>query len=342
VKLLIVGGDAAEADVARAGLPAGWEIESAALPGSGGHEADVSSVATTLTRERPDVIYTPALLPAGVVVAEALQRVAGGGPAWLSGVSGPDLMADYQRLDDSDWVNRALDRCDGLLPFSARTRKTLAKAGFGTKALAVATPPPALNMADVAGGGPAERGQICVDGRHGLLERGQVALAALRDVVHDLADWEVIVVGAPATTRHAAKLLAADSGLSVTVPPRDAGTFAEVLEAHARAAVSIHASLAPDVGTWEIAALAKGVALIVSAESDLAGDGQEDLVYRTVDPEDPTAIGAAVRHVIADRSLQDQARSANSAFARRHFAAGNAARDFSASVGAVLERSVTR
>jgi hypothetical protein len=291
-------------------------------------------LAELLERGRPDVVYTPSIVPAGLVVAAARSLADGPNPAWLTGIGAFDLMTDYQRPTLAQQVTEALNSVDGILPFSTRSAGLLAAATVRARVFPVATTAADLDLEQVPvnRSPPSDLRTIAVDGRHDLLERGLVALAALQAIADELRGYDVVVLNAPNDVALAAELLAADAGLRVESVPPEATSPSTVLRAHARARVSIHVSLAADVCWWEISALAQGVVPIVSAESDLSIDWATEALIEPVDPEDPRAIGSVVSRMVADDALVERAQSANSDFARRRFATSTAAAQLAAAI----------
>ncbi|MEP7157904.1 MAG: hypothetical protein ABI797_00615 [Chloroflexota bacterium] len=322
MKLLIVGGSEADVVIARAGLPVDWTV----------------GAVDRLETEQPDVVYTPSVVPAGLAVAAARRSWSGPGRPWLSGVSGVDLMADYQEPTRAEEVTQALRTADGLLPHSDGVAKKLKSRRLEARIFPVTLAADALQIdATMSGRKPAgsSRRTIAIDGGHGLLERGQVALAALRMVAQELSGHDVAVLNAGPDVALAAELLAADTGLRVTTVAPEATQRDAVLRILGQALIAVHVSLAPDVGSWESAALAQGAVPIVSAQSTLANEWPREAVFVPVDPEDPREIAAAITRVVNDRKLVDRARSANAAFTGKRLDANVAASEIAAAIVAL-------
>jgi glycosyltransferase involved in cell wall biosynthesis len=320
MKLLIVGGGEFHLRLARAGLTADWTISAADQP-------DPAA----------DVIYTPALA-GGLAVAGARAGARAGSaqdqPRWLTGVGAFDLMADYQQPSLAEELARALRSADGLLPHSHGVAGQLESRGLTGRIFPACVPPGALAFEPAASLRSAS-GSIAVDGRHSLLERGLVALAALRLAAAALRDHEVIVLNAGVDVALAAELLAADTGVRVRVVPPEATDSAAVARAHAAALVSVHLTLDPDLGSWESAALAHGSVPIVAARSTLAAEWPREAVCVPVDPEDPRETAAAIERAATDRRLRQRARSANPAFARKRLDFESASRELAHAIVAL-------
>jgi glycosyltransferase involved in cell wall biosynthesis len=336
LKVLIVGAGEAELRLARAGLPAAeWIVEAASVDGDS--RAARESLTDLIARHYPDVIYTPSIVPAGLIVAAALSLARQPRPAWLTGLAAFDLMSDYQLPVLADEVASALRSIDGILPFSGNSAEAVAGLGLVARIFPVATPLAALDVDQEAlKRSPAGASKvIALDGRHDLLERGQVALAAIRAVARDLRGYEVVVLGAGPDIALAAEVLATDTGLRVAIVPPGATDATAVLDVHTRASASIHVSLAADVGWWEIAALVRGVAPIVSTTSALATDWGREALILPVDPEDPRAIGTALTRIVNDDELAERARATNTDFARMRFSTATAAGRLAGAIAAV-------
>lgn len=321
MKLLLAGATAAYLRAARDGLDRPpWTILEEPAGATDGQDT-ASTIASLIAQERPDVIYSPVIVGAGLRVAAARKLLGAGAPPWLTSVGGFDLMPEYQEDDLADNVRSALRTADGLLPFAACDADRARQLGFGGRVFPIGPPvfEVDISRAPRAPSPSRARRTIVVDGRHDRLDRGLVALAGLRSISDSLAGYRLIVMNAGPDVVIAATVLGSDISLPVTFATAEASTPGAVLAAQSAAACSIRLSLNQQIDWWDVAALIGGALPILGSGSAVAAWADANFKVEQVDPEDPNEIGAAVKSAIDGQSVNWQARARNAATARRAF-----------------------
>ena len=269
-------------------------------------------------------------VPGPVALAAALDDVADGGLVIVDGLVGsgaPDAVvrhADRLRLamlvhlplgvDGDDGVRAreraALHGCAAVIATSRWTRRWLERR-YDLTAGRVAVAEPGVDRAPLAPGTPSGRRLLCVAAVAPV--KGQDVLVGALAAVADL-DWACTWAGSTAvdpafaaTTTAAARRAGIGERIEVVGPLAGA----RLAEAYAGADLVVVPSRAETYGMVVTEALARGVPVVASdvgGVREALGTAGGVLPGLLVRPEDPAALGEALRRWLSDAGLRDELR----------------------------------
>jgi glycosyltransferase involved in cell wall biosynthesis len=272
-----------------------------------------------IARLRPDVVHSMEFQAGGYLTLEAKDLLGGTFPTWMVSNWGSDLSLFGRLPEHRERIGRILAECD-YYGCECERDVPLARA-HGLRGAALPVLP--------NGGGfdleaarklrspepPSRRRILMVKGYQTWAGRALVALRALARCADLVRGYQVVVHSATEDVRLAAKLLAADHGIEVTLLAPDL-PHAEMLGYHGRARLSLGLSIGDGISTSMLEAMLMGAFPIQSdtaCGSEWLVDGQTGLI---VPAEEPEAVERALRKALLDDGLVDRALEANWAVAR--------------------------
>jgi len=159
-------------------------------------------------------------------------------------------------------------------------------------------------------GAISERKKIMLKGYQGWAGRALVGLRALERCADILAGYEIVIYSASKDLLIAAELFSKSIDVQTTIIPE--GTpHHEILKLHGKARISIGLSISDAISTSLLEAIVMGSFPIqswTSCANEWIEDGKTGIL---VPPEDPEVVERAIRHVLADDNLVNNAAETN-------------------------------
>lgn len=263
---------------------------------------------------KPDILHSMEFQSAGYLTLAAKERDARDFPPWIATVWGSDIYYFARFPAHEAKIRQILHECDY---FSCECRRDVCLAqvyglrGFAFPPLPVTGGFDLAQVKELRQPGPVSgRRVIMLKGYQHWAGRALVGLAALEECVDLLSGYEIVLYAVSPVTARAARKFRQKYGVSLTFLPSGA-PHEEVLKLHGRARVSIGLSLSDGISVSFLEALVMGSYPIQSwtaCADEWIVDGQTGAL---VPPEDPEAVGRAIRRALTDDELVEQAAVGN-------------------------------
>lgn len=263
---------------------------------------------------KPDILHALEFQAAGYLTLGVKQLSPQNFPLWIMTAWGSDIYYFRQFPEHEIKIRQILHACDY---FSCECQRDicLAKA-YGLRGIAFPPGP-------VTGGfdfhhilslrqpGPVSaRRIIMLKGYQHWVGRALVGLAALEECIELLSGYEIVLYAVSPATARAVLKFRQKYDLPLTLLPSST-PHEELLRLHGQARVSIGLSLSDGISVSFLEALVMGSFPIQSwtaCADEWIVDGQSGAL---VPPEDPEAVGRALRRALTDDALVDKAAEAN-------------------------------
>jgi hypothetical protein len=266
-----------------------------------------------IRRLRPDLVHGYELLLAGQLLRAAKAALGPGFPPWVMSTWGSDLNLYGQHPEHAHRVRAVLEACDYVRPEANRDLGQAAALGFRGEWLTPRAGMGGFDLARLAAlrtpGPPSARRVILLKGLQGWAGRALFGLRALALAADALREYRVLIHQPADEVRLAAPLIAAEHGLRIELLPYL--EHEEMLRRHGQARLSLGVSFSDGVPNSMLEAMAMGAFPVESTGScalEWITPGETGFV---VPPEDPAAIAAVIRRVMADDALVDRAAERN-------------------------------
>jgi len=272
---------------------------------------------------RPDIVYTGPLMQTALAAYAARALCRRDFPRWLVSSWGIDLdfgIRDPKQRRAAEIVLATADRFIAECERDVRLARELGFTGEVIGVLPVGGGIDVTGMQRLTATGPvSQRRVIVVKGYQNLIGRAFVALEAIRRCAPLLSGYEIVVYAADEPVRTAARLLEANTGLSIITYAPGSRSYRQVLIDHGRARASIGLSLCDGLSTWALEAMTMGSFPIQSRTACLDEWAPDGVASILVHPEEPDEVAAALRRVLADDRMVDAAATINQAVALERF-----------------------
>jgi glycosyltransferase involved in cell wall biosynthesis len=262
---------------------------------------------------RPDVIHSFTIQQAAYMTMAARLLCRRPFPVWIVSNWGIDIHFFRRLKMHRGAIASVLARCDYYVAECHRDVAFARELGFGGEVLGVAPIGGGFDVARFRAlrqpGPTSARRLIMIKGYQNVVGRALVALRGVELCTDHLRGYRVALYAADADVKLAAELLAHTTGLPVEILPFL--PYDDLMRYHGQARISIGLSLSDAISTSALEAMVMGSIPIQSHTSCLdewVRDGETGLL---VHPEDPVAVAAAIRQVVADDGWVDAAVAAN-------------------------------
>jgi glycosyltransferase involved in cell wall biosynthesis len=263
---------------------------------------------------RPDIIHSAQIQTAGYLTMEAKKRFRGKFPPWIVTNWGSDIYFFRHFPEHAAKIREVMCACDYYNCECQRDVGLAREYGFKGKAFPVFPNAGGFDIRRIAGlrqqGPVSSRRLVMLKGYHHWAGRALVGLQALTRCADMLKGYTVGIYSASRRVVSAAKRFERSTGIRTMIIPRDT-PHEEILKMHGRARVSIGLSMGDGLSTSFLEAVAMGsfpVQSWTACADEWIEDGKTGLL---VPPEDPDAVGQAIRRALADDAMVDQASELN-------------------------------
>ena len=267
-----------------------------------------------IERIRPDIVHSLEIQHAGYLTCEVRKRHRGAFPPWIVTNWGSDIYLFGRLPDHAPRIREVLSSCDY---YSCECLRDVALAkSFGLRGKVLPVFPNTggfdLDLVSLlrAPGPVSSRRTILLKGYQHWAGRALVGLEALARCRDLLPGYEVVLYSATPDVAIAAELFGQDTGIPVRILPKDS-PHQEILRHHGQARVSIGVSISDAISTSLLEAIVMGSFPVQSSTAcadEWIEDGRTGLL---VPPDDPEAVGAAIRRALTDDALVDRAAEIN-------------------------------
>lgn len=273
------------------------------------------ALAALVKRLRPDVVHSLEIQKAGYLTLAAKEHLGGRFPPWAVTNWGSDIYIFGRLAAHRERIRAVLAACD-YYGCECRRDIELGRAfGFTGATLPLVPNSGGLRLDQVQRLRRPEptstRRLVLLKGYAGWAGRGKVGLRAIELCAPSLGGYRVGIYLASPEVALAAELLAGATGIPIEVIPH--GSHEDILRLHGRARASIGLSIGDAVSTSALEAMVMGSFPIQSRTScidEWIADGETGAL---VHPDDPEETAAALRRVLTDDRLVDDAAAANAA-----------------------------
>lgn len=276
-----------------------------------------------IRRLRPDVIHSLEFQSCSYLAAVVRERMGERFPRWMVFSWGSDISL-YGRLPEHQQRLKAvLSNCDVFFS-DCRRDIPLARAlgmrnipcyifpgggGFALKELASLRATP-----------PSRRKRILVKGYQNWAGRSLFALRALELIASHIQEYEVVVFSCSPDVELKARLLSADTGLTVRVAPEQG--HLEMMKLYGQARVTLALSISDGLPNAFLEAMIMGSFPIQSATSCADEWVVDQSTALLVQPESPEDVAQALLRALGDDELVDEAARLNAIVASERLDAG--------------------
>lgn len=270
-------------------------------------------LARLIRRLNPDILHSMEFQHAGYMVLDALPMLQGCMPPWIATNWGSDIYLFGRLPEHRERIRGVLAHCNYYVCEGERDVRLAREFGFQGQVGPVIPATGGYDLEQLSWmrtpGPSSARRVIMIKGYQHFAGRALVGLKAISMCADALAGYEVVVYLATPDVELAARLLAIETGLKVTVLPKV--PHEEMLRLHGRARISIGLSISDAISTSFLEAIAMGSFPIQSNTSmanEWIEDGQTGLL---VSPEDPQVVAEALRKALRDDAQVDAAAETN-------------------------------
>lgn len=281
----------------------------------------VHALVAAIMRIKPDIIHSMEFQEAGYLTLEAKKKFKGKFPKWIATNWGSDIYLFGRLAKHRERVRAVLENCDYYSCECERDVILAREYGLRGEVLPVF---PNTGGFDLAAcellrepGNTSERKLILLKGYQGWAGRafsGLRALARCADILKSRG-YSIAVYSSGPDVDLATELFALETGVPVEIIPPSPHT--EMLKKYGQARVYIGLSISDAISTSLLESMVMGAFPIQSCTAcadEWIIDGQSGLV---VPPEDVDLIEKALRRVLTDDVLVDQAAALNRETARK-------------------------
>ena len=271
-------------------------------------------LARLVARLAPDIVHSLEIQHAGYLTWEARQRLGKPFPPWIVTNWGSDIYLYGRLAEHAPKIRNVLAGCDYYSCECLRDVSLAKSFGFAGTVLPVFPNAGGFDLTGVERlrqpGSSSSRRAIMLKGYQHWGGRALTGLRALERCADLLGGYEVWIYSATPDVAVAAELFAESTGIRVELLPKGT-SHPEILSRHGRARISIGLSISDAISTSLLEAMMMGSFPIQSwtaCADEWIEDGRTGFL---VPPDDPEAVEAAIRNVLADDGLVDLAAEEN-------------------------------
>ena len=269
---------------------------------------------------KPDIIHSMETQHAGYLVYETRKLISGDFPKWLLTIWGSDLFLFGKLNEHKDKVKKVVLEADYFSCECQRDVRIVKEYGYTGRIFPPFPITAGFDFQHLAklrqNGSASNRRVIMLKGYQGWAGRAFVGLRALERCADLLGEYELVIYSADKDVSIAAELLTEKKGLSVSILESEQTSHDEILSYHGKARISIGLSISDGISTSLLEALAMGSFPIqswTSCAEEWIVDGKTGIL---VHPEDPDEVEKALRLVLLDDNLVDNAATVNQKLAQ--------------------------
>jgi len=262
-------------------------------------------LANLIKHLKPDLIHSLEIQNAGYLTLEAKKIYDGDFPSWIVTNWGSDIYLFGRLSKHVQKIKDVMSACDYYDCECDRDIELARNFGFKGKVLPVLPNSGGFDIKRMhqhrQSGPTSERRLILLKGYQGWAGRALVGLRAIELSADVLQGYHVAVYLAGRDVRLAAELVSYSTGIPIKIIPNS--PHEEILHLHGSARLSIGLSISDAISTSMLEAMIMGSFPIQSNTSctdEWLRDGQTGMI---VHPEDPEAVGEAIRHAVTDDTL---------------------------------------
>jgi len=262
-------------------------------------------LAQVIMKVKPDIIHSLETQHAGYLVKESKKLMAGPFPTWIHSNWGIDLHFFGQLQEHIEPIRETLAGIDILLVEGKRDEHLARRFGFDKKIYTF----PSVGGGFLIPSAPlvpvAKRNKILIKGMQDLVRRGLVGIRALERCIDLLDNYEILLYSADEVTRAAAESFYQRTGKKITV----CGSLSQedMLNLNAQARINLCVNASDGLPNAMLEAMLMG-AFPVQSNTSLADEwiinGKNGFL---VPPEDPDVIEVALRIILNDDDLCNEA-----------------------------------
>lgn len=274
----------------------------------------VQRLSRIIEQIRPDIIHSIEIQAAGYLTMEAKKRFRDKFPPWVVTNWGSDIYLFRHFPGHEAKIREVMGACDYYTCECQRDVGLAREHGFKGKAFPVFPNAGGFDIRRIAGlrqqGPVSSRRLVMLKGYHHWAGRALVGLQALTLCADVLKGYTVGIYSASRRVVSAARRFERSTGIRTMIISRDT-PHEEILKMHGRARVSIGLSMGDGLSTSFLEAVAMGsfpVQSWTACADEWIEDGKTGLL---VPPEEPMAVGQAIRRALTDDALVDQASALN-------------------------------
>lgn len=267
-----------------------------------------------IRRLKPDIIHSMETQAAGYLTYKAKSGFSGRFPPWIHTVWGSDIFLFGKLEAHKRRIRNVLENCDYFICEGKRDVLLAQEFGFQGEVLLVSQATGGFDVpfcAALRSQGPvSSRRLIMLKGYQSWAGRALVGLRALERCADMLANYSVAIYSASPDVAIAAELFTAKTGVPTVVIPQV--SHEEMLRMLGETKLSISLSISDGVPNSMLEAMVMGAFPIQSwtaCTDEWINDGVNGLL---VPPDDPEFIEKAIRRVLTDDNLVDNAAEINS------------------------------
>jgi hypothetical protein len=262
---------------------------------------------------RPNVIHSIEIQAGGYLTLSVKEQVGENPPPWIVTNWGSDLYLFGRLSDHVDRIKGVLSECDYYSCECYRDVSLAKQLGLKGEVLPIVPNGGGFDLRRAAElkhpGKTSARRLILLKGYHGWAGRALVGLRAIELSADVLQGYRIAIYMASPEVRIAAELLSKKTGIPIELVPHC--SHVEMMRLYGQARIYVGLSISDAISTSLLEALVMGAFPIQSCTScadEWIVDGESGFI---VPPEDPEPVSAAIRRVISDDHLVDQAAEIN-------------------------------